>query len=123
MEVKWNNPRTEDFSNPRFKDYCTFYSGQDEVPVQDGSDRERILQFLNRQLEALKDANVGEHIKINAEKEFPEDLYKPVETLMAFLLSKRYKTSINYFSNPPEISVEKGKEEQQMEHNNVNPSR
>ncbi|MBQ3145830.1 MAG: hypothetical protein IJB90_04630 [Clostridia bacterium] len=106
MEVKWNEPKTMQDGNSEFKDYYTFYSGEDQEPVKQGSDRERITAFLAKWEEKLEGMEEGETIEINAQEDFPENLYKSVETLMAKLLSKGYKAKIDYFSYPPKVSVE-----------------
>lgn len=106
MEVKWNEPKSREDGNSEFENYYTFYSGQDEEPVKQGSDRERITAFLTKWEEKLKGIEEGKTIEINAQEEFPEDLYKSIETLMANLLSKGYKTKIDYFSMPPKVSVQ-----------------
>lgn len=106
MEVKWNEPKSREDGNSEFENYYTFYSVQDEEPVKQGSDRERIIAFLTKWEKKLKDMEEGKTVEIDAEKEFPDDMYKSVETLMAMLLSKGYKTKIDYFSMPPKVSVE-----------------
>ena len=123
MEVKWDKPNVKEISSTNFKYYYTFYSGQDEEQIKPQSDRERISTFLGKWENNLKDIETGENVEINAVEEFPEDPYKPVETLMAFLLSKGYKANIDYFSNPPKISVAKGKEEKQMETDDIMPNK
>ena len=106
MQVKWNEPKAIQGGNSEFKDYYTFYSGEDQEPAKQGSDRERITAFLTKWEKKLKDIEDGKTVEIDAEKEFPDDMYKSVETLMAMLLSKGYKTKIDYFSMPPKVSVE-----------------
>lgn len=106
MQVKWNEPKAIQGGNSEFKDYYTFYSGEDQEPVKQGSDRERITAFLANWEKKLKDMEEGQTVEINAKEEFPDDMYKSVETLMAMLLSKGYKAKIDYFSDPPKVSVE-----------------
>lgn len=106
MEVKWNEPKSMQDGNSEFKDYYTVYSGEDQEPVKQGSDRQRITAFLTKWEEKLEEMEEGETIEIDAQEDFPENLYKSVETLMAKLLSKGYKAKIDYFSYPPKVSVE-----------------
>ncbi len=106
MEVKWNNPKPIADIDSSFKDYYTVYSGQDEQPVKKGSDRERISLFLEKWKDKLQNMELNQSIEINAQEEFPEDPYKPVETLMATLLSEGYEPKINYFSVPPVVCVQ-----------------
>ena len=91
MEVKWNEPKAIQGGNSEFKDYYTFYSGEDQEPAKQGSDRERITAFLAKWEKKLKDMEEGKTIEIDAEEEFPDNMYKSVETIMAMLYQKDTK--------------------------------
>lgn len=101
IEVSWDKP-----SETKEEDCYTFSAEPDSKKINKNSDRYKMLEFIEKIEQQLKKTNPGEKIEIDSENDFPDNLYKSLETLMFYLLTNGYKeVHINY-NYPPKIAVQ-----------------